>query len=94
MPRETTYKFGTTQTIAVVTASVAVTNAVGAQTRVVRLKATTDLHIAFAVSPTATTSDPLLNAGETEYIDITPGQKIAAIRNSADGTLFITECTK
>jgi hypothetical protein len=31
-----------------------------------------------------------LPAGEIEIIKVSPGEKIAAIRNSADGTLFCT----
>jgi len=81
----------TTQTVAFLITSVASTNAVGAQTKRVRLVATTDCHIAFGVSPTATTSDMYLAADREEIFKIKPGQKVAAIRNTADGTLYVTE---
>lgn len=94
MPRETTYKWGTNQVVTTSGTSAATTNAVNAQTRVVRLKATEDMHIAFAVSPTATTSDPILTGGETEYVDITPGNKVAGIQVTTAGKLHVTEVTK
>jgi len=94
MPRETTYKFKNTQTVTTSGTTAATTNAVDAQTRVVRLKATQDMHITFGRTPTATTADPLLSAGETEYIDITPLDKVAAIQSSTAGILYVTEVTK
>ena len=42
-------------------------------------------------SPTATTSLPYLPAGEIEIIKVSPGEKMAAIRTSGDGTLYCTE---
>ena len=94
MNAPTTYKWGTTQKVTTSGTSAATSNAVGSQIRVVRLKATEDMHIAFGTSPTATTSDPLLSAGETEYVDISPSLKVAAIQASTAGTLYVTEVTK
>ena len=45
----------------------------------------------FAGTPTATTSMAYLPAGEVEVIKVSPGEKMAAIRTSGDGTLFCTE---
>jgi hypothetical protein len=77
-------------------ASVAITNAVGAQTVVVRLIATTACHVNFATTPTATTSDFLLAANREEYFTIKPGQKVAAIKQSGGtaGILYVTEMTQ
>jgi len=84
----------TTQTAAFTASSAAITNAVGSQVNKVRLLATQNCHIAFGASPTATTSDFYLPSGVVEYFTIKPGQKVAAIRNSADGTLYVTEMTQ
>ena len=79
------------QTAAYTATSAAITNAVGAGVSVVRLVATSACHIKVAVTPVATTSDMLLPANTVEYIAIAPGQKVAAIQNSAAGTLHVTE---
>ena len=90
---KTTYYPSTSQTVTVGAASAATTNAVGAHTSVVRLHADTDCFIAIAKAPTATTSDMFLPSGQTEYIRVHPGQKVAAIQDSAAGTLYVTEMT-
>lgn len=72
----------------------------GSQTYVVRLIASTDCYIKFGKTSassvlTATTSDMFVKADWTpEYIMVTPGQSVAAIRASADGTLYVTEVTR
>ncbi len=76
--------------------SVAVTNAFGAQVRVVRLIATTNCHVVFAGTPAATTNDMYLAAGREEYFTVHPGQKVAAIKatGSSAGILNVTEMTQ
>jgi hypothetical protein len=75
-----------------VTSSSAQTAAVGAATTIVRVICTVDCFLVFGSNPTANTSSSLfLPAGTAEYFGITPGYKIAAIRSTADGTLYITE---
>jgi len=83
---------GTTQTVSVSGTSAAITNAVGTQTRAIRVAVTTDCHIKVATTPVATTSDPFIPSGTVEYFRITPGQKVAFIQNSASGTAYVTEC--
>jgi len=82
---------GTTQTVSVTNSSAANSTAFVAGTTVVRVVSTTDCHIIFATSPTATTSTAYLPANQVEYFKATAGEKIAAIRASADGTLYVTE---
>ena len=82
---------GTTQTVSVTSSSAASSSAIAAGTTVVRIVSPTDCHIIFATSPTATTSTAYLPANQVEYFKATAGEKIAAIRANADGTLFITE---
>lgn len=60
---------------------------------VVRLQATEDCYISISSNPTATTSDVPLSQGMPEYIHITPGHKIAAIKKTNAGILHITVCT-
>lgn len=85
----------TTQT-ASYDSSAAITNAVSADIHIVRLIATTDCHVAFGGSPTATTNDFLLAANREEYFVIHPGQKVAAIKKSGGtaGILYVTEMTR
>lgn len=82
---------GGTQTAAFTGTSAAISNAVGSQTRVVRLYATQDCYVAVGASPTATTSDMPLPAGAIEYIKINPGEKVAAVQISTGGNLHVTE---
>lgn len=64
------------------------------QTTIIRLVSTTDCHIRFDGTPTATTTQMLLPANVVEYFRVTPGQKVAAIQRSAGGSLFVTEMTR
>lgn len=82
---------GTTQTITTSGSSAAISTAFGNNTRLVRIVATEDVHLEFATSPTATTSDPFLPANQVEYFRVTAGDKVAAIQNSAAGTVYVTE---
>ena len=92
-------RHGTTQTIAYTGSSAAVANAFGAQTYQVRVVANSACHIKIGDgAQTATTSDPFLPASIAEYVTVTPGQRIAAIRAATDGlvtatsgTLWVTE---
>tara|TARA_R100000664_G_C2759750_1_gene149853 strand:- start:4815 stop:5129 length:315 start_codon:yes stop_codon:yes gene_type:complete len=82
---------GTTQTISVASGSAANSSAFAVGTTVVRVVSTTDCHIIFAASPTATTSTAYLPANQVEYFKVNAGEKVAAIRANADGTLYVTE---
>lgn len=84
---------GTTQTVSY-DGSVATSNAVGAQTYAIRVAVTSDAHIKVAGTPTATTSDPFIPSGTVEYFRVTPGQKVAFIKNSAAGTAYVTELSR
>ena len=57
-------RHGTTQTISVASSSAAVSNAFGSGTHYVRVVSTTNCHITFAGSPTATTSIPLTSRSQ------------------------------
>ena len=90
---------GVTQTIAYTGGSVSATSAFGTQTRQVRLVADSACNFAIGDgTQTATTANPYLPANWYEYVTVSPGQKIAAIRASTDGnntaangTLWVTE---
>lgn len=82
---------GTTQNVAFTAASAQSTAIGGTGHKLVRLIATQDCWVRQAANPTAVTTDTFIKAGVPEYFIVKGGNKIAAIRNSADGTLNITE---
>jgi hypothetical protein len=87
-----TGRLGTVQNASYSASSAAISNPIGPQTYKVRLLATTDCFVRIGDgTPAATASDTYLPALSAEYFTITPGQKVAAIRVSADGTLNVTE---
>ncbi len=97
-PKQPASRVGTTQTIAY-NASVAITNAFGPETYQLRLVA--DSACCYRIgdgAQTATTADPFLPANTVEYVIVSPGQRISAIKAATDGlvtttagTLWVTE---
>lgn len=97
-PKQPSSRAGATQTIAF-DASVAITNAFGPETWQVRLVA--DAGCCYRIgdgAQTATTADAYLPANAIEYVIVSPGQRISAIKAATDGlvtatagTLWITE---
>jgi len=67
-----------------------VTAAVGSSLAMVC--ATSDCHIVVGSSPTATANDTFLPAKTVVYLSCLTTDKIAAIQDSAGGTLFVTPC--
>jgi hypothetical protein len=69
--------------------------ALGGRTTVVRLYSTQDVHIKVAVDANATAVADgtcfFLPKTVSVLVGVSPGQKIAAIQDSAGGNLFITE---
>ncbi len=70
----------------------------GPRTTVIRICATQDCHVMVAtpatlITPTAVADGTalFLKSGVVEYIGVLPSSKIAAIKDSAGGNLFITE---
>lgn len=80
---------GTNQEVAVQSSSTVLGNSL--TSTVARLCASVDCRIAVGASPTATASSMRLPAGIVEYIGVTVGDKIAVIREAADGALTVTE---
>lgn len=74
----------TTQVISVSGSSAATTNAFKAGTEIVRLHTDSICSVVFGASPTATTSNRRMNAGDTEYFGVprSSGLKVAAITNT------------
>ena len=60
--------------------------------QIVRLMATTDCHMKFqdAADSKATTADMLIKANQAEYFNLQGKQYISAIRDTANGDLFVT----
>lgn len=90
------WKLGAAQSVAY-TSSQGASTAVGKQTYAVMLCATSDCHIATGQgTPTAATTgagSTFLPAKVPIVIGVAPGDAIAAIQDSANGTLFVTELT-
>jgi hypothetical protein len=97
-PKQPASRVGATQTIAY-NASVAITNAFGPETYQLRLVA--DSACCYRIgdgAQTATTADLFLPANTIEYVIVSPGQRISAIKAATDGlvtttagTLWVTE---
>lgn len=82
---------GTTQKIAFTNSSLQSTNSISNNVTIVRLYADQDCYIAMGANPTATTSGLYLPGGIIEYFSVNAGDKVAALRSTLDGTLYITE---
>lgn len=81
-------RWGTTQKISPAGASAAIATAFGANTQLVRVVATAAMNVAFAVTPTAVATDPLIPANAVEYIAVKAGDKLAAL---GTGDVYVTE---
>ncbi len=80
------------QSVAFTASSARTTNAISDKVFRVALFATEDCHIRFGSgSPTAVVTDFFLPKNNLVMFPIAQGEKIAAIRNSADGTLHVSE---
>ena len=84
---------GGTQTASFTGTSAAISTAFDSQTRRAVFYSTQDCHLHFATAPTATTADFFLPASVSMMLAVRPGEKVAAIRGSADGTLYVSEVT-
>jgi hypothetical protein len=97
-PKQPSSRTGATQTIAF-DASVGITNVFGSETFQLRLVANS--ACCFRVgdgAQTATVADPFLPANTIEYVIVSPGQRISAIKAATNGlvtatagTLWVTE---
>lgn len=68
--------------------------AFNAATRLIELSANQDCWIKIGSNPTAdTTTSKFLAKGTIVYYEVTPGHKIAAIKDSAAGKLSVLELT-
>jgi hypothetical protein len=87
------FGFGTTQTVAIGSGSVQST-AVASETKVLRLVATTECHLAIGSNPTASqTTSFYMPANTIEYVRCGGSDKVAVIQKSggSTGSLFVTE---
>jgi len=87
------FRLGTVQ-VASYDASVAISNAVGTATRLVRIACSTAAHVLISAAPTATTSHSYFPAGHVEIVAVRGGiDKVAAIIavGSSAGVMTVTE---
>jgi hypothetical protein len=87
---------GATQTIAYTGSSAAASNAFGSETYQVRLCATSACLYKIGDSAQSAADDNtsiFLPANAVEYVTVTPGQRIAAIRKGTDGLITATSGT-
>lgn len=72
-------------------ASTVITTAAPIGTNAFRIVATTDVHVDVGPSPVAAvTSGKFIPAGIPEFHQANMGDKVAVIRASADGTVYVT----
>lgn len=57
---------------------------------IVRIITTQNCHVAYGTDPTATPNNMFMTSGSPEYFVVHPGHRLAFIRNSDNGTAFIT----
>jgi hypothetical protein len=96
--KQNSSRIGSTQTIAY-DGSVGATNAFGTETYQIRLVSNSGCSYRVGDgAQTATISDPYLPANVVEYVTVSPGQRIAALKaatgglvTATAGTLWITE---
>lgn len=80
-----------------VSATSAQSVAIGANCHDVRVVCSTACHINIGTDPTAAATDNNgfpLPANVVEYFHVSPGQKIAVIRDSQDGVFCMAEMTR
>ena len=96
MKSPTTFKIGTTQTVAVGASSAASSNVIGSQTNEIRLVSSVDAYVEMnAASPTAASTSIILPAFTVEYFRVTPRTKVAFLRvGSVTGTARVTELSQ
>jgi hypothetical protein len=90
---------GTSHKVAFTNASAQIPSQMGDATTLVRVFATQDCWIKIGANPTAVApisgtpqEDTMFVAGGIfAYFGVNPGQKLAVIRDSANGSLFVTE---
>jgi hypothetical protein len=96
-PKQSASRVGVTQTIAY-DASTAIANAFGPETYQIRMVANSACCYRIGDgAQTATTADPFLPPNVVEYVIVSPGQRISAIKATGSGgtatagTLWVTE---
>jgi hypothetical protein len=88
---------GTSQNVTTSGTSAATGTAFGANTSEIRVVCTQNTWILIGDgTPTATTGagSTYMPAGVVEYFHVNPGQKLAAIQDSAAGTVNVSEMTR
>lgn len=87
------WRLGKCQDVSVVAASAVTTDPAGS-VHAVLISSTTDCHIRIGMNPVAVVGDTMIRAGWPPLVfGISQGEQVAAIRDSADGTLYVTELT-
>lgn len=86
------FALGTTQSVAYTGTAGRITNAIGEQIELVRIWTSTDAFIKIGQGAVdATTSDMPITAKVAEYFEVRQGDKVSAIQQSGNGTLYVTE---
>ena len=82
--------------VAYTAASAAMSSGIPSPITEVRVVCSSNAWITFGASPTASAGagSIFMAAGQAEYFRVTPGQKIAAIRDSADGNMSVGFMTR
>ena len=81
---------GTTQAVAYTGTAAASATAFGSSTFQARICANSACHYVVGGTPVAVVTDAFLPANTVEYIKVSPGEKISAIRAATDGLVTAT----
>lgn len=90
---DTTFKPGRTINVAY-TETAAATGAVSKTTTKIMIWCSTDAFIKVGSNPTATTSDMPITGKVPMFFDCTPEDKVSAIQQGSNGTVYVTEMSK
>lgn len=83
-------RLGTTQNFTL-TGTTQQSNVFGAQTYAIRIATTGAAYFLIGTDPVADNTSPILGVDVTDYITVTPGQKIAVLEAVSGGRFSVTE---
>ncbi len=85
------FRYGATHKVAYTDTAGTIASGVSNACELVLVWASTDCHIAIGTAPTATVNDKPVTAKVDTPVVVNPNDKVSAIRQASNGTLYVTE---